>query len=192
MGRFRGPLTGADDSARIPLHPGNPATLHPAFQEPRYANPDPLSERGVDRRLRAALAALLGKDGPGLSNTTIARLKDGWFDDHKQWSERHLPAKSYIYVWTDGVYLQARLEDEAQCILASSAPRPRARRSCSALSTARARALTTGAPCCSISSAGGLSMVPKVAVADGALGLWKATGEVSPKIREQRMLGARQ
>ena len=36
----------------------------------------------------------------------------------------------------------------------SSAPRRRARRSCSALSTARARALTTDAPCCSISSAG--------------------------------------
>ena len=36
----------------------------------------------------------------------------------------------------------------------SSAPRRRARRSCSASSTARARALTNGAPCCSISSAG--------------------------------------
>jgi transposase-like protein len=32
----------------------------------------------------------------------------------------------------------------------------------------------------------GLSMAPKVAVADGALGFWKAIGEVWPKTREQR------
>ena len=64
----------------------------------------------------AALAALLGKDALGLSATTIARLKDVWVDEHKQWSERDLSAKSYVYVWADGVYVQARLEDEAQCI----------------------------------------------------------------------------
>ena len=101
-----------------------------------------------------ALAALLGKDGPGLSAATIARLKDVWFDEHKRWSERDLSAKSYVYVWADGVYLQARLEDEAQCILVIIGATPRIGRSCSALSTARARALTTGARCCSISSAG--------------------------------------
>jgi len=32
----------------------------------------------------------------------------------------------------------------------------------------------------------GLSMAPKVAVADGALGFWKAIGELWPKTREQR------
>jgi putative transposase len=36
----------------------------------------------------AALAALLGKDALGLSAATIARLKDVWIDEHKQWSER--------------------------------------------------------------------------------------------------------
>ena len=68
---------------------------------------------------------MLGKDAPGLSATTIARLKEVWTDEHKRWSERDLSAKSYVYVWADGVYLQARLEEEAQCILASSAPRRR-------------------------------------------------------------------
>jgi transposase-like protein len=32
----------------------------------------------------------------------------------------------------------------------------------------------------------GLSIAPQVAVADGALGVWKAIGEVWPKTREQR------
>jgi putative transposase len=44
---------------------------------------------------------LLGKDAPGLSATTIARLKEVWTDEHKRWSERDLSAKSYVYVWAE-------------------------------------------------------------------------------------------
>src|SRR5437764_11839421 len=64
-----------------------------------------------------ALAALLGKDAPGLSASTIARLKEVWVDEHMLWNERDLAAKRYVYVWADGIHLQARLEDDAQCIL---------------------------------------------------------------------------
>src|SRR5262249_30885711 len=64
-----------------------------------------------------ALATLLGKDAPGLSPTAIVRLKDGWLDEYEAWQKRDLSAKRYVYVWADGIYLQARLEDEKQCIL---------------------------------------------------------------------------
>ncbi len=64
-----------------------------------------------------ALAALLGKDAPGLSASTIARLKEAWLDEHEHWRKRDLSAKRYVYVWADGIYLQARLEDTKQCIL---------------------------------------------------------------------------
>jgi putative transposase len=64
-----------------------------------------------------ALAALLGKDAPGLSPTAIIRLKEGWLDEYEAWRKRDLSAKRYVYVWADGIYLQARLEDEKQCIL---------------------------------------------------------------------------
>ena len=64
-----------------------------------------------------ALAALLGKDAPGLSATTISRLKEVWADEHNRWKRRDLSARRYVYVWADGIYLQARLEDEKQCIL---------------------------------------------------------------------------
>ncbi len=33
------------------------------------------------------------------------------------WAKRDLSAKRYVYIWADGIHLQARLEDEAQCIL---------------------------------------------------------------------------
>ena len=64
-----------------------------------------------------ALLALLGKDAGGLSASTIGRLKDAWSDEHVRWSKRDLSAKRYVYFWVDGIHVQARLEDAAQCLL---------------------------------------------------------------------------
>jgi putative transposase len=46
-----------------------------------------------------------------------ARLKDIWTAEHVRWRTRDLAAKRYVYIWTDGIHLQARLEDDAQCVL---------------------------------------------------------------------------
>ena len=40
--------------------------------------------------LEEALAALLGKDAPGLSASTIARLKEVWIEEHARWQKRDL------------------------------------------------------------------------------------------------------
>ena len=58
------------------------------------------------------------------------------------------------YVWADGVYLQARLEDEAQCILVIIGETPEGKKELLGYDDGAREALTTGAPCCSISSAG--------------------------------------
>src|SRR5262249_58774133 len=55
--------------------------------------------------------------GRGLEGLTSGGLKEGWLDEHEHWSKRDLSAKRYVYVWADGIYLQARLEDAKQCIL---------------------------------------------------------------------------
>ena len=60
-----------------------------------------------------ALAALLGEDAPNLSPGVIARLTAGWKDDYDRWQRRDLSARRYVYIWADGVYLQARMEPEA-------------------------------------------------------------------------------
>ena len=57
-----------------------------------------------------ALAALVGRDASGLSASTIARLKDIWADEHARWLTCDLSAKQYVYLWVDGIYVQARLE----------------------------------------------------------------------------------
>jgi putative transposase len=74
--------------------------------------------RGVSTGdFQEALAALLGKDTPNLPPSVIARLKDDWQADYQRWQKRDLAAWRYVYVWADGVYLQARLEPQAECML---------------------------------------------------------------------------
>lgn len=64
-----------------------------------------------------ALSALLGKDAPGLSASTVRRLKERWQTDLDAWQKRSLVDKKYVYFWVDGVHFGARMEDEKQCIL---------------------------------------------------------------------------
>lgn len=64
-----------------------------------------------------ALAALLGPEAPGLSASTVARLKALWRGELERWERRDLEAKRSLYIWADAVYFQPRLEDDKQCIL---------------------------------------------------------------------------
>ena len=57
-----------------------------------------------------ALTALLGSDAPNLSPGVISRLTAGWQEDYDRWQRRDLSARRYVYIWADGVYLQARME----------------------------------------------------------------------------------
>src|ERR1700710_816279 len=60
-----------------------------------------------------ALSALLGRDAPNLSPAVIARLTATWADEYARWQGRDLSARRYVYVWADGVYLQARMGGQA-------------------------------------------------------------------------------
>ena len=48
-----------------------------------------------------ALAALLGPDAPGLSATTITRLKAVWQEELAGWEKRDLSARRYVYFWAE-------------------------------------------------------------------------------------------
>ena len=74
------------------------------------------------------LTALLGKDAPNLSPSVIGRLKSDWEDDYRRWQASDLSARRYVYVWADGVYLQARMEPQAECILVLIGATRRAKR----------------------------------------------------------------
>jgi transposase-like protein len=133
-----------------------------------------------------ALAALLGKDAPGLSASTIARLKEVWIDEHRRWNERDLSAKRYVYAWADGIHLQARLEDDAQCILVIIGATPEGKKELIGFTDGTRESAHDWRTLLLDLKRRGLAIAPELAVADGALGFWKALGEVWPKTREQR------
>jgi len=132
------------------------------------------------------LAALLGKDAPGLSASTIGRLKDAWSDEHVRWSRRDLSTKRYVYFWADGIHVQARLEDDAQCLLVIIGATPEGKKELVGLIDGVRESAQSWKELLLDLKRRGLAMGPELAVADGALGFWKALPEVWPKTREQR------
>ena len=133
-----------------------------------------------------ALIALLGKDAGGLSASTIGRLKDAWSEEYARWSNRYLSAKRYVYFWADGIHVQARLEDDAQCLLVIIGATPEGKKELVGLiDGVRERAQSWRKLLLDLKRRG-LAMAPELAVADGALGFWQAVEQVWPKTRGQR------
>ena len=134
----------------------------------------------------AALGALLGKDAGGLSASTIGRLKEAWSQEHARWSKRDLAAKRYVYFWVDGIHVQARLEDAAQCLLVIIGATPEGKKELVGLIDGVRESAQSWREMLLDLKRRGLSMGPELAVADGALGFWQAVEEVWPKTRGQR------
>jgi transposase-like protein len=75
-----------------------------------------------------ALAALLGKEAAKLSPSVVGWLKQQWEGEYDRWQQRDLSARRYVYIWADGVYLQARMEDKAECMLVVIGATPEGRK----------------------------------------------------------------
>jgi len=88
---------------------------------------------------------------PGLSASAIGRLKDGWLDEHTACRGAICRRETLRYIWADGIHLQARLEDEKQCILVLIGATPEGPQGTGSASRWRPRERAwTGAICCSI------------------------------------------
>lgn len=133
-----------------------------------------------------ALIALLGKDAGGLSASTISRLKEAWAEEHARWSRRDLSAKRYVYFWADGIHVQARLEDQAQCLLVIIGATPEGKKELVGLSDGVRESAQSWRELLLDLKRRGLAIGPELAVADGALGFWQAIEEVWPQTRGQR------
>jgi transposase-like protein len=133
-----------------------------------------------------ALQALLGKDAGGLSAATVARLKEAWSEEAAGWARRDLSTKRYLYFWVDGIHVQARLEDEAQCLLVIIGATPEGRKELVGLTDGVRESAQSWRELLLDLKRRGLMMGPELAVADGALGFWQALEQVWPKTRGQR------
>jgi transposase-like protein len=132
------------------------------------------------------LTALLGKDAPNLSPSVIARLKSDWEGEYRHWQARDLSARRYVYVWADGVYLQARMEPQAECMLVLIGATPEGRKELIGFQPGLRESAQSWKELLVGLKARGLVVASEIAVGDGALGFWKALDETLPSTRHQR------
>ena len=132
-----------------------------------------------------ALAALVGKDAPGLSAPTISRLKTIWQDDLKQWQKRDLSNKRYVYIWADGIYCNVRME-ERQCLLVIIGATKEGKKELLALESGFRESELSWTELLLDLKHRGLKAAPELAIGDGALGFWKALTKVYHNTRWQR------
>jgi putative transposase len=124
-----------------------------------------------------ALAALVGKDAPGLSSSTIGRLKRIWKEEYSTWRSRDLTGKRYLYFWVDGIYMHVRMEEAKTCLLVVIGATQDGKKELIAIEDGYRE---------SEQSWRELKWGPKLAIGDGALGFWKAFGKIYGQSRWQR------
>ncbi len=143
--------------------------------------------RGVSTGdFQEALAALLGREAPNLSPSVIGRLKEDWQADYERWQRRDLSARRYVYIWADGVYIQARMEDDAACMLVIIGATPEGRKELVGFQVGVRESIQSWRELLVDLKARGLSVAPELAVGDGAMGFWRAMEEIFPTTRHQR------
>ena len=143
--------------------------------------------RGVSSGdFQEALSALLGPDAPNLSPSAIGRLKTKWDAEHLAWQERDLTGKRYVYMWADGIYLQARMESQAECMLVIIGATPEGKKELLGFQVGFRESAQSWKELLVDLKGKGLTIAPELATGDGALGFWKALEQVFPKTRHQR------
>ena len=116
----------------------------------------------------------------------VARLKGDWQADYERWQKRDLSARRYVYIWADGVYLQARMEPQAECMLVIIGATPEGKKELVGFQVGLRESAQSWRELLVDIKARGLAITPELATGDGALGFWKALEEVSPTTRHQR------
>ena len=133
-----------------------------------------------------ALEALLGPDAPGLSATTVVRLKDVGRREYEAWSKRDLSGQRFVYIWADGIYSNVRLDDERQCLLVVMGALEDGRKQLLAVHDGFRESELSWQELLEDLKRQGLELPPKLAVGDGAMGFWAALRKVYPATGEQR------
>ena len=131
-----------------------------------------------------ALSALLGSEAPNLSPSVIGRLKEEWTAEYERWQRRDLCAKQYVYIWADGVYLQARMEDTAACMLVVIGATPQGRKELVGFQVGVRESTQSWRELLVDLKARGLAVAPQVAVGDGA------GSAIDGDLTRQALLGA--
>ena len=128
-----------------------------------------------------ALEGFLGSSA-GLSAATITRLTAQWQGEAKAFGDRDLSGVDYVYVWTDGIHVGVRLEEERLCLLVLIGVRADGTKELITLADGLRESAGSWADLLRDARRRGMR-APVLAVGDGALGFWSALFEVFPDTR---------
>ena len=134
--------------------------------------------------MAAALEVLVGPDAKGLSASTVARLKQKWGKEYKDWCQRSLGSDQWVYLWADGVYSGLRATDAKLCALVIIGVNERGEKHLLAIDDGIRESTQSWREVLLDLKARGMNS-PGLAIGDGAMGFWAALDEVYPKTQQQ-------
>ncbi len=137
----------------------------------------------AQRDFELALRGLLG-DGAPLSPSSIARLKERWLDEYREWRQRPLEGE-LVYLWADGIYVKAGLEKEKAALLVVIGAFSDGTKRVLAVEAGWRESTESWLDVLRSLARRGLD-APRLVVADGALGLWAAIAQLGWTCKEQR------
>ncbi len=121
----------------------------------------------------------------GLSASVITRLTKQWQADQRDFAERSLHDRDYVYIWVDGLHFNVRLEEARLCALVIMGVRADGTKELVAITDGHRESTESWADVLRDLKRRGMR-APMVAVGDGALGFWAALRKVWPETTEQR------
>lgn len=135
--------------------------------------------------MASALEVLVGPEAKGLSASTIARLKQDWAENYREWCGSRLGQESWVYIWADGVYSGLRSEDVKLCALVIIGVNERGEKRFLAIEDGVRESTQSWREVLLKLKARGMN-TPALGIGDGALGFWAALEEIYPDTRHQR------
>ena len=131
-----------------------------------------------------ALRGLLG-DGAPLSPASLLRLKAQWQQEYTAWKQRRLDGLEVVYIWADGLYVKAGLEDTKAALLVMIGALTNGQKVVLAVESGQRESKESWGMMLRDLRKRGLKPW-RCTIADGHLGLWAALGEQYPTLAEQR------
>lgn len=131
-----------------------------------------------------ALRGLLG-DGAPLSASSIERLRAKWQLEYEAWRSRRLDELKVVYVWADGLYVKAGLEDSKAALLVIVGALKDGGKVVLAIESGQRESKESWGRVLRDLRDRGLRPW-KATVADGHLGIWAALGELYSESAELR------
>lgn len=131
-----------------------------------------------------ALRGLLGEEAP-VSASTVARLKEGWQAERREWKKRPLDGLEVLFMWVDGIYVKAGLEKEKAALLVVVGGLSDGRKVILAVEPGYRESTESWSGVLRDLKQRGMNC-PRLVTGDGNLGIWGALSNVYPDASEQR------